>query len=572
MASNWWDAAPVVGGGSTEAPAVGPTAPAAGGDQWWASAPVVGASPAAAPAAPTGPQPSIVDASLAGVGQGIRNVIDKPAELLANVFSQSEADRVRTMNAANKASNEQAYGGSTAYDVGKVGGEILTTLPVAGALGAGVRAAGAAAQAPRVAALGDAIASGGLRADGAGLGVRAAGGAISGATTAGLVDPQQAAAGAVIGAALPVGVRAGGQIFNRVGQAVRGPEIPAGIVSAAEEGQRAGYVTSPSMVNPTMLNQTIEGIGGKIKTAQRASQLNQPITNELARTAIGASDLSTEAIAAVRARANEAYNVLGQSAPFQADDAFRAALRKASSMTKEVAKDFPELRNSEVEQLVNGLSQRPQFGAQPTIEAIKQLRFSGSGNKAAMDPAKKALGGTQMKVAAALEDLIDRNLERSGNQQLLASYRDARTTLAKAYDVEKALNAATGNVDAAKIARLKAKGRPLTGELKQIADFASAFPRNVQTLERVGGVTHFSPLDWAAGGFGAGMGSPATAAAMALTRPFARAAALSSPIQRGLTRLPASAEPGFGVRRLGPLETAQRLFGAAPVALTNPDR
>lgn len=568
MAANWWDAAPLIGA-STPAAAPTGSVPDAGA-QWWANAPLVGAAPASSALAAS--QPPVLEAAVAGLGQGLHNIIDKPAELLAGVFSKSEADKVREANASNKVANEQAYGNSTAYKTGQVGGEVLATLPVGGALGAVVKGFGAGAALPRVAALGDAIVSGGLSAQGAGLGVRAAGGAISGAATAGLVDPQQAAAGAVIGAALPAGVRAGGQLFNRVGQAVRGPEIPAGIVRAAEEGQRAGYVTPPSTVNPTLLNQTIEGIGGKIKTAQLASQRNQSITNELARGAIGASDLSTEAIAAVRARANEAYSVLGQSAPFQADDAFRAALQKASSMTKEVAKDFPELRNSEVEQLVEGLSSRPQFGAQPTIEAIKQLRFSGAGNKAAMDPAKKALGSAQMKVASALEDLIDRNLERSGNQELLAGYREARTTLAKAYDVEKALNPATGNVDAAKIARLKAKGRPLTGELKQIADFASAFPRSVQTPERVGGVTHFSPLDWAAGGFGAGMGSPATAAAMALTRPLSRAAALSAPVQRGLTRSPASAEPGLGVRRLGPLETAQRLSSAAPVALTSRDR
>ncbi|RST54091.1 hypothetical protein [Variovorax sp. DXTD-1] len=156
-----------------------------------------------------------------GLMRGLRNVIDKPAELLAGVFSDAEAEKVRAGNAENKAATDRAYGGSTAYKVGQVGGEVLATLPVGGALGAGVRAAGVATAAPRAVALGDAIASGGLRAGGAGLATRAAGGAISGGATAGLVNPDDAGAGAAIGAAVPLAVRGLGQVGRAIGGVAR---------------------------------------------------------------------------------------------------------------------------------------------------------------------------------------------------------------------------------------------------------------------------------------------------------------------------------------------------------------
>lgn len=553
-------------------------APAAEAGPWtkYASAPAVVAAPVATAAAPA-PAVGTIEGLGAGIARGARDLVDTGAELLARGFDKiagtSEGARVTAMDEAAKKEYEQKYGGSTAAEVGRVGGQIAASIPLGGALGAGVKAAGVAGLAPRAAVpLGEAIASGGLRAGEAGLATRVAGGAIAGATTSGAVDPEQAATGAAIGAAVPAVVRGGGQLFNRLGQAARGPEVPAGLRDAAAAGADAGYVVPPTQVRPTIANRFLEGMAGKITTAQNASVRNQAITNELAKRAIGAADLTPEGLAAVRAQANQAYNVLGQSAPFQADDAFRMALDRASGGSKQMAKDFPELSNSEVDTLLSGLAERPEFGAQSTIEAIKQLRFSGAGNKSAQDPAKRALGSVQMKVAGALEDLIDRNLEKVGAQDLLSNFRNARTTLAKAYDIEKALNPTTGNVDAAKLAQLLKKGRPLTGDLKQVAEFAGAFPKAVQTPERMGSLPGVSPLDFGlATGVGAASGSPVAALGL-VARPFARAAALSAPVQRGLTKAPAAEGPLLGLSR--PAESGVGRLAAAglPVGLTDRDR
>lgn len=530
-----------------------------------------------APPATSAPEVGVLEGLGAGALRGAKDVIDTGAQFLASGFDKiagtSEGARVEAMNAAGKSEFDKQYGGSTAAEVGRVGGQIAATLPVGGALGAGVRAAGAVGGiAPSIAVpLGEAIASGGLRAGGAGLGIRAAGGAIGGGAMAGAVDPASASTGAVVGAALPAVVRGLGAAGQGIVRGLRGPDVADGVRAAAEAGQAAGYVVPPTQVRPSLVNRTLEGFAGKLTTAQNASARNQPVTNELARKAIGAADLSPESLASVRSRANQAYDLLGKSAPFQADDAFRSALERASGASKQMAADFPELRNAEVSALVEGLAGRGEFGAQSTIEAVKQLRFAGSGNKGAMDPAKRALGSAQMKVAGALEDLIERNLERGGAPELLTNFRDARTTLAKVYDIEKALNPASGNVDAAKLAQLLKKGRPLTGELKTAAEFGAQFPKAVNTPERMGSLPQSSPLDWAAAlGVGAATGGSPIAALGLVGRPFARAAALSGPVQRGLAQEP-GAPLALGLSRRQE-DVAGLLGRSASVGLSTRDR
>lgn len=107
-----------------------------------------------------------------------------------------------------------------AFGVGKLGAEVAGTLGVGGAL-----AKGGAMLPSRAAPLVDAVRSAGFSAGGAtGLGgaaVRAAGGAITGGASAGLVNPDDLATGAAVGAVLPgavqlagAGGRAAGELFK----------------------------------------------------------------------------------------------------------------------------------------------------------------------------------------------------------------------------------------------------------------------------------------------------------------------------------------------------------------------
>jgi hypothetical protein len=458
---------------------------------------------------------------------------------------------------------------SLTYKSSKLTAEVVGTAPIGGVVGRGV-----AALAPGAAPLGTAIATGGMRTGlpvastlvgrAADLGLRSAGGAVNGAVTAGLVDPNDVGAGAGIGAAMPAGMKILGRAGNAMGRMVRGPAPSDAVLEQIARARETGYVLPPTQAKPTLANRALEGLAGKLTTAQAASARNQSVTNDLAKKAIGARELSAEGLAEVRKQANRAYDDLAKMGGFVADADFHKALDQAAESSAAMREYFPELANTEVDALVAGLKSRSEFGAQATIEAIKKFRADARTLKRADDPTKVALGRAHNQVANALEDLIDRNLQAAGAPEVLAHYRTARQTLAKVYDVEKALNAATGNINARKLAQEKAKGRPLSGELGRIADFAATFPKAAQSVDSMGSLPGVSPLDWVgAGTLSAGTANPAMLATV-LARPMARNLALSGPVQ---SRLAQSAGPGLVERLLAEQQAQQLMYRGAPMVV-----
>jgi len=144
-----------------------------------------------------------------------------PAEHRMRVPDISQMTRTRNADFDALAEENE---GSTAFTVGRVGGNIAATLPVGGALGAGTRAAApmlarGGMSTRTVEALSSALASGGFRVGqnapqsaALTLALRAAGGGATGAASAGLVNPDDALTGGMIGAALPPGLAAVGKV------------------------------------------------------------------------------------------------------------------------------------------------------------------------------------------------------------------------------------------------------------------------------------------------------------------------------------------------------------------------
>src|SRR5574340_487160 len=113
---------------------------------------------------------------------------------------------------------------SLLYKGGKIGGEIAGTAGAGGVIARGLSAVPAIARAAP--GFIQSVRSGGMIADGAGLGVRAAGGALTGGAMAGMVNPEDAATGALIGGSLPVGVKAAGEVGKYIGGKISGPVVP----------------------------------------------------------------------------------------------------------------------------------------------------------------------------------------------------------------------------------------------------------------------------------------------------------------------------------------------------------
>lgn len=323
----------------------------------------------------------------------------------------------------------------------------------------------------------------------------------------------------------------------------------------------AGYVVPPSTTNPSLLNRTLESLGGKVGTAQDAAIANQQVTDSLARRALGMAEdapLSKDALNALRAQAAPAYEAIRGAGTISADAKFGEDLASITSKFRGASKDFPDLVKTDVADIVKAID-KPQFSADSAVDAISILRDKASTAYAQQD---KMLGKAYRAASDALESVIERNLAARGESGsgVLQAFRDARQLIAKSYSVENALNDSTGSVVATKLASQLAKGKPLSGDLNTIGRFAGAFPKAAQQIQDSGSVRNTDVL---AGGLGALMSKKSSLLLYPFLRLGARSGLLSQTGQSLLTT-PSTLQmpPGLLMGGLTAEEQArQGLFG-----------
>lgn len=424
------------------------------------------------------------------------------------------------------------------YQAGKLGGEIAGTAGAGPALAGGAKVVGASP------AIVSALQTGGLNVGGMtgipGLLTRGAAGAAVGGTAAGMVNPEDAAMGAVVGGALPAAVKVAGSAGKKVGDVWRGPTQPDDLANAVRQAQSAGYVIPPTQANASLPNRLLEGLSGKISTAQNASAKNQGITNALAAKSIGLPEdtkLTAEVLDDVRREAGKAYKQLAD------------------------LPTMPAVR-------ANSLTNTPGSPAIKPAEMVFDLRKARNDATAwyrsyAMTANPDALVKAQTAKAEAsmLEGALESYAKSLGKDDLVEQMANARQLIAKTYTIEDALNSASGSVDARRLAKQLAKGKPLSGELKEAAEFAARFPKAAQAVEGMGSLPQTSPLDWtAAGAFSMATQNPLGLLSVA-ARPAARYATLSPLVQGRLIQ----SRPTGGL--LSDPELLQLGYRAAPLLM-----
>lgn len=361
------------------------------------------------------------------------------------------------------------------------------------------------------------------------------------ATAIGLPAP----AAASVGTAVNTGIQAAPMALGPIAKAI--PRESAAAVAARAKAaalagpadaklaaaREAGLVVPPGMANGGIVSRSIEGLSGEPKVAKLASKKNAPTINDLIRKDVGLPDdvpLSREALANVRKEAGEAYEFVKSTGRVATDARYQADLHSIVKSYDTAAKDFSHRSENPFQKTLDGLRVK-EMDAASAVEEVKLLRADAD---KAYRTGDKQLGKAFKDAGQALDDQLDRHLRRvaieNGQDPAIATgvadYRAARQRIAKAYAADKALNDATGNIDAAVYAAAKKKNAPLSGKAKQVADFASAFPRAAQRVERVGatGPTYMDLLAAAV----------SKEALLAGARPLARSALLSSPVQNSV--------------------------------------
>lgn len=268
--------------------------------------------------------------------------------------------------------------------------------------------------------------------------------------------------------------------------------------AALKEARAAGYVVPNSEVAPTAFANKLESIGGKAAVKQEATLRNQEVTNRLAREALNLpadQPITTGAIKKIRDTAGKVY-------------------QEVADLSPQAAKD---------------------------LEALKQARndaqgwFNAYNRSASPDDLAKAKAAREL--ADNLESWIDWHAVSGGKQGLLPQLAEARKEIAKSYTVERALNKATGDVDARVIGRLFDKQKPLSDGLDTIGKFNAAFPKfsGAGASTPVPGVNYLDAASIPAFGLlgQAASGNPMglLAAGIPLVRGPARSLALSKAMQ-----------------------------------------
>lgn len=485
------------------------------------------------------------------VGRGAKQLVNQGLDVVAP-RPPSMAQLVTGEDPSRAAADRKAYDQVKAQDTplmntgGGVVGNIAGNIGIALAPGAALKGAGVAANAAGGAKVATAL--------------RSAGTAAMTPTTI----PGAAAAGAALGAVQPVGEEdsrtlntaiggaagAGGKVVgDRVARALADKINPARLAAEQAQnsvrdaslsaGRAAGYTVPPSQANNSLVNRVIESLPGKAGVQQAASLKNQAVTDRLARKAVGLADdapLTEQALQQVRANAGKAYEAVKSTwGRFKVDSQFSQDIAALGNDFAVAAKEFPDIvQNDAVKALQKALN-RPDMSPQAAIELVKKLRFDASKNfRAFDDPAKAALAQAQRGAADAIDGLIERSLDSAGQLDKSQAYRAARVLIAKAHDVEAALNESSGHVSAKVLARILEKGKPMSGELETAARFARTFPTATQNTEKLSSVLGGTPLDWVMGGGAAAATGNPMLLATAMARPAARAMLVSKPYQAAM--------------------------------------
>jgi hypothetical protein len=202
------------------------------------------------------------------------------------------------------------------------------------------------------------------------------------------------------------------------------------------------------------------------------------------------------------------------------------AQREAASAITEAATALTQARaklaTTQGNVYAEGSARRAQEAAQQRLEQAH----------AQFDRATKAVEARRAQLQTA-------HAADADNQTLPDRFQQARQLFARIYDVRDATNRTTGDVNAAVLARMFNRGKPLTGQLKTIADTFNIAPKSMQVPSAID-AADFGPLDFFGALGAAATGHPAVAGAIA-GRPFVKYAPLSGAYQRALVGIPGPA-------------------------------
>ena len=347
------------------------------------------------------------------------------------------------------------------------------------------------------------------------------------------------AAGETIGENLPE--------FSMAGKATKdlwGARKTAGERAALTQGQKAiakaqdaEFTAIPGKANPSIINNIVESAGGERAINAKAAIRNERRSADNIRKAFGfdaGADLNAETWKDFRKEASKSYETVRQSpGPVKMDTVYEDTIKNLDKHLHDVQKQFPGLgTNSYIENLRTSLldTTTPKT-PNGILGVISKLRNDATTMFRSSDADTVAGAYVARKAADALEAQLDRHFEKQLTPEIMANYRKARQDIAMSHDAEAAVNPVSGEVNPQVFARLLKKGRPLSGELREIGEAALAMPSVMKDTSRMSAPAGLHTSDLGLTGLLVYMVHNPKAAAAALVRPAASSLAVSKAYQ-----------------------------------------
>ncbi|MET3390634.1 hypothetical protein ABIC33_001257 [Variovorax sp. 1140] len=320
------------------------------------------------------------------------------SSLVTGQQPMSPAEKANSDRAASLDSFYRENAGNPWFTGGRIGGNVLATMPVGGAIAAPLRAA-----APVLAPLADAIATGGFRTGlvpatlvgkAGNVALRGAGGAVTGGASAGLINPDEALLGAAVGGVLPPALQGIHRGFDAAAVGVRRLFTPQAATDARAILQAGDIAPADIPAVRAALQQQGPNIVPEGPTV--AQILQNPEISQLERSVRNAPGGAPALIAKDQAQNAARLGVLNDIAPVAAD--LPAARTNFGNTIAPLAADARAAASKEVRQAfdaVDPFNETSFYLPLPEMEASK-AKFLGPGTF-----------GTGSKAQAAIDTATD---------------------------------------------------------------------------------------------------------------------------------------------------------------------
>lgn len=305
-----------------------------------------------------------------------------------------------------------------------------------------------------------------------------------------------ASAGEAVDEAKPTGIQPIDTALSGLAQALTGAKVArAGQVrpgmrnNAVAAGQAEGYVFPPQTTNPGLVNQSLEGVAGKQDIQQASQTRNQPVSNTLARRAMGidehGGEISPNDIHQAKTQAAPGYDAIRTAGTLAVTPKLGADLDAAMARQSGAGNLAPSLRNTSIDKLVAQLKKNSAFDAGDAMDTIAEIRDRAS---SAFQSGDKSAGRAYRGISNALENAVEAGLNAKGaaGADMLAQFRASRQRFAMIANVEDARDIHTGNFVPGDLD----PAAPLSGPLKVAADAAGQAPLAFKQPTHSTGVNH----------------------------------------------------------------------------------